>query len=206
MIENGKVISDRVKAFAQLKAELKEAFNETITLREKVKLALDASEEGTPENYELENMLLSLNVQVKEFDEEIRSLTQIEVVTHGISKKITESTPANKDRLLRKILSFSTIAEANKQLNEFKELRDIANSLVDAVQDRTLDTVENILDNDQASQKELKAMHEREARRTKRTLEIENKIAQGRKNVQLALKANTGNVDQMILEYKEGEN
>ena len=153
MVANGEKIEKRVIKFNELRKELMVSIEKTIELREKVIVAIKYSEEDSIEIFELEKLQLSLNGQISEFNEEIRNLKQIEVVTRGIAMQITESTPANKDRLLRKIASFSTIADANNQLNAFKELRDLTTSLDESIQNAIFDTVENVLEGEQQSKK-----------------------------------------------------
>ena len=206
MIENGEKITKRVMKFNSLRKELKESLEKSIDLRDKVVLEIESVEDDSMEKFELQKLQLTLNGQIGEFNEEIRNLQQIETVTKGIAMQITENTPSNKDRLLRKIASFATISEANDQLNAFKELRDLTTSLDNSIQEAIFNTVENVLDGDQQTKREIQKAQKRAEDFSKRAIAIDNKINQGKKDVLLALANDNKRVDQMVLEYKDNNN
>jgi len=203
MVAQGEKITKRVMKFNTLRKELQSSIDKTIELREEVIKAIEVAEEESMEQFELQKIQLQLNGQIAEFTEEIRNLQQIEIVTKGIAMQITENTPANKDRLLRKMASFATIADANNQLNAFKELRDLTTSLDQSIQTAIFDTVENVLDGEKQTQKELQIAAKRAEDFAKRAKAIDSKINEGKKQVLLSLNQNNDKVDQMVLEYKE---
>jgi hypothetical protein len=205
MLENNNIVVERVKKLFEIEGELKIMFKELSSLNKELDEEASKVNFDSHEGFEFQKLSLNIKKRIADVNDEIKNIQQVGTVTRALAIQIEETLPSDKNKLLRRISTFSTINEAQAQLSNYMELKNIVDDLADSTDQAIFGVLNGILDAQEADAKDIKKIEDREVRRKKHYKEIENKISQSKQNLSISLDRATKQTEQIMIENKNAD-